>query len=246
MNRVVRTTLASVAVAAGVSAGLGGTAWAAGNTTNTTVQGSAAGGSTPSSLSAIQAQAAKQIQSRLDTLNNAVAKVSGNRWLTSLDRATILSLLQSDISGLTAVGGQIQSATSASQAQSEYKDIFLDYRVYALVVPKARMAAASDEITGSALPRLNDANARLTALLQGRDASKDTPTVKADMTQLASNIQTVTNSTSGLSAQILSFTPTQFNANHDVLSSTRQTLETARSEVLSARAEALQVMAALQ
>ena len=86
------------------------------------------------------------------------------------------------------------------------------------------MAAAADDITGGVLPRLTDALVKLSTMLAAADPGKDTALVKAEVSNLAFQIQTVSSMTNGLSAKILAYTPAQYDTNHELLSGTRQTL----------------------
>jgi hypothetical protein len=132
------------------------------------------------------------------------------------------------------------------QARSDYQLIFLPYRVYALALPQVRLAAAADDITGGVLPRLTDAQSRLTSLLSGPDSGKNTAAVQAAMSDLAAKIQAITSATSGLSASILALTPAQYDANHTVLAGPRETILSARADIVAARADVITVIGALK
>jgi len=233
MNRSVRQAIAGVALAGCASVGLAAPAWAAGSNGSAT-------------LSAIKERAAAAISVRLTSLSTAIPAVNNNKWLTSTDKSTLLNTLNSDQSGLTALGPKIQADTTVAQARTDYQSIFLDYRVYALALPQVRLAAAADDITGGVLPRLTDAQSRLTSLLSGVDASKDTAAVQAAMSDLASKIQAITSATSGLSASVLALTPSQYNANHTVLAAPRETILAARADIVAARADVMTVIGDLK
>jgi hypothetical protein len=233
MNRSVRRAIAGAALVGCASIGLAAPAWAAGSNGSSTLGG-------------IKQRAASAISVRLTSLGQAIPEVSSNKWLTATDRSTLLNTLTNDQSGLTALGPKIQADTTVAQARSDYQSIFLDYRVYALALPQVRLAAAADDITGGVLPRLTDAQSRLESLLSGTDSSKNTAAVQAAMSDLAAKIQAITSSTSGLSASLLALTPAQYDADHTVLAGPRETILSARADIVAARADVMTVVGALK
>jgi hypothetical protein len=197
-------------------------------------------------LGGIKQRAAAAISVRLNSLSRAIPAVNSNKWLTATDRSTLVNTLTADQSGLTALQPKIQADTTVAQARLDYQSIFLDYRVYALALPQVRLAAAADDITGGVLPRLTDAQSRLTSLLSGSGSGKDSPAVQAAMSDLAAKIQAITSATSGLSASLLALTPSQYDANHTVLAGPRETILAARADIVAARADVMTVVGALK
>jgi hypothetical protein len=223
--------MVSMAVVAAVAAGVA-------------LPASAAPAST--TLSALKARAASAISVRLSALHIAEASINTNKWLSAADKSTLLATMQSDENGLNALAPKIQADATVTQARADYRTIFTSYRVFALALPQARLAAASDGITGTVLPRLTDAKNRLAGLLAGKDAGKNTPAVQAAMADLASQIQAITTATTGLSAGVLGYTPAQYDANHAVLAGPRETLRTARTDIKAARGDIRLVVAAIK
>jgi hypothetical protein len=231
MNRPLRRAIAGVTLAGCASIGLAAPAWAAGSNAN---------------LSGIKQRAAAAISARLTSLGTAIPGVNTNKWLTATDKSILLTTLTADQSGLTALEPKIQADTTVAQARTDYQSIFLDYRVYALALPQVRLAAAADDLTGGVLPRLTDAQSRLTSLLTGADSGKNTPAVQAAMSDLAAKIQAITSATSGLSAGLLALTPSQYDADHTVLAGPREAILSARADVVAARADVMTVAGALK
>ncbi|HML01227.1 MAG TPA: hypothetical protein VK428_13645, partial [Acidimicrobiales bacterium] len=153
-NRLGAVGLAAVASVAAVAASLtaAGTAEAAtASATSTSAppqkQSTA---SDPATLAQIQAKAAAAVTKRVDSLNAAVDA----RPALGQDAATLAAYLQQDITPLQNLGAKIAADTTVSQAKADFADIFVDFRVYALVLPAARQAAVADAITVTALPKL--------------------------------------------------------------------------------------------
>jgi hypothetical protein len=250
LTSTAKLATAGIATVALGLVGLSSTALAATSPGPTAATASDSPSATPShgkqALATIQQKAADAISKRLTALPAAIATVNGSSVISAADKATLLATLNGDVSGLTALGATIAADTTAQQALTDYKTIFTEFRVYALALPQAHFAAAAGTLTGTVLPKLTAAQTKLAALLAGADASKNTPAVQAAMADLATQISAITTATNGLSATVLAYTPAQYNANHSLLSSARQSLATARTDVRAARADIVTVTKALK
>jgi hypothetical protein len=240
-----RQIIAGAAVALAAAAAVAPSAFAdsGGSSSTTAVPSTTAGADT---LAAIKAKGAAAISARDSALQAAISAVTANRHLTSSDGATVLSTLNADLSGLNALAPVIQADTTVSKARADYTTIFTNYRVFALALPQARLAAAADDLTGTVLPRLTDAQSRLQARLSGKDSGKNTGSVQAAMADLANQISAITSATNGLSATVLGYTPAQWNANHALLTQPRSALVTARGDARTARKDIKTVVEALR
>lgn len=197
-------------------------------------------------LAEIQASAATQTTNRITKLNAAIATVNSDSSMSSTDKSTALATLNGDLSGMKSVAAKIASDTSASQARTDYATIFTDYRVYAVALPQTRIAATADHATGVEIPRLVKEQARLSALLSGKDQSKSTPALEADLTDATSQLQKATSALDGVASSALAVTPSEYNSNHDVLKSIRSTVATARAALKQSRTDLKDVVVALQ
>jgi hypothetical protein len=202
--------------------------------------------SSGANLAALEARAAAAVSVRESALSVAVTDVGGNQYLTSADRTAVLAVLTSDEPDLNALGATITADTTYPQAVADYRTIFTTYRVFALRLPQARFAESADDLTGTVLPHLSDAQSRLQVLLSGPDATKDTGGVQALMSDLATQIDTLSADTSGLSAAVLALTPAQYNADPAVLGAPRSQLVAARAAARQANSDISRVMANLR
>jgi hypothetical protein len=244
-----RLAASGLALATCAAIGLSGISPAAADptpTTPTTPASSPSSAGSPAHLAAIKARAAAAISRRLASLNQTIPQVTANSVITAADKATLLATLNGDVSGLTTLGQKIAADTTVAAATTDYQEIFLGYRVYALALPQVLYAEAADAITSTVLPRLRDADTTLAALLAGVDSGKDTPAVQAAMTDLGQQIAAATTATNGISATVLAFTPAQWDANHALLHGPRQTLAGATKNVAKAKTDIVTVLDALQ
>jgi hypothetical protein len=196
-------------------------------------------------LAAVNAKAALDIGARVGAINATIPQINANQFIMAADRSTLLATLNGDLSGLTALGQKIAGDTTTAQAETDRKTIFTGYRVFALAIPQVAYAAAADDITGAELPALINAQKGLTAALAVEPA-QNTPAVQAAMADLSHQIAAASSATAGLSGAVLAYTPSQYNANHALLSGPRQTLVTAQANVVAAKNDVTTVTAALQ
>jgi hypothetical protein len=147
---------------------------------------------------------------------------------------------------MNTVEAKIAADTTVATAAADYKTIFTTYRVYAVAIPQSRLAGAADRMTSTSIPRLTDAQSKLAAALAGPDASKSTPALLADLTDMSTQIAAATSSLNGVAAQSLAVTPAAYNANHSVLTSVRSAVKAAIADLKKASADGKTVLAAIK
>jgi hypothetical protein len=205
----------------------------------------AASAAAPDGLKAIQAAGAQATSERIASLNTAIAKITADGTITDADRTTILATLNGDVAGMQTLAAKIAADTTVPQAKADYQSIFTQYRVYAVALPQSRYAASADDLTGTALPKLTAAHDDLAALLSGPYKAKDTPTVQAELEDMAAKIADATDALDGLAAAALAVTPAEYDANHAALVPIRASLKSALADAAAARADANKIVAAL-
>ena len=198
-----------------------------------------------SSLIAIQRAGAAATAKRIVSLNAAIARVNANTKLTDADRSTILATLTSDLSAMKKLADEIKGDTTATSAYADYHSIFVDYRVYAVALPQSLYAAGADALTGTALPKLNDAYDKLSAALT-KHADKSTPALEAELADMKQKIADATSASSGLAADALAVTPAQYDADHTVLADLRGKLRDAVADAKDAAQDGRDIAAALR
>jgi len=209
------------------------------------IAATALGGAAPTphsgdALAAIQQRAAQAIQNRQDAIERVTHRVSENTSLTDAHREQINATLTSTASGLSSLGTTIAADDTAAEAKVDFKLIFTDYRVFAVVVPQSAFVSATDRLTDTAIPRLEKAYAKLEPL-----AAKD-PEAAADVAKMRAALDSATQLTDGLADKFLAVAPSDFDANHMVLKDLRGDLKDAALQVKDAVADAHQAVAELR
>jgi hypothetical protein len=193
------------------------------------------GAGTPT-LPGIQAKAAAAITLRVNDLDAAISKVDGSGHLGS-SSASLVSYLQADIAPLQALGAKIAGDTTVAAAQADASTIFTSYRVLALVLPAARLAATADGIDATAIPALTTFSAKAASRVNPSNQATLQPLID----DLNAQIQSATNGTAGVATTLLGYTPSQWNANHDLLTTSRSSVQAANGNVTKARNDVQQI-----
>jgi hypothetical protein len=230
--------LGAIALASGATLSvLAGTAGAA----TPGSSGNNGAGAVPTTLDGIKAKAATDITDRVDDLNAAIAKVHAAKGLGA-SQTTLVSYLCTDIAPLQQLNQTIDGDSTLQQAAHDFGTIFSGYRVYRLVLPAARIAAAADEATTSAIPNLTTHAAKA----QARVNPANRATLQPLVNDLDSQISSATNATNGLAATVLAFTPAQWNADTALLHAPRSSDQAATAALQKGRADLRQMVQDLE
>jgi hypothetical protein len=213
---------------AGVLVVGGGTAWGAAS-------------STPASLSEIQAKAAAAITLRVNDLNSAIAKVQANANLGS-EQSVLASYLQADIAPLQALGQKIAADTTATAAQADAATIFSNFRVLALVLPATWLAGDSTVILNKAVPDLTTALNKA----KGDVNPENQGTLDPLIADLTNQIGTATSAATGIASTVLSYAPSAWNSNHNVLEPSHTSQQTAQNAIKAGRTDVREIWSYLK
>jgi hypothetical protein len=200
-----------------------------------------ASSATPATLSTVQAKSAAAITLRVNDLNAAISKLNSAKNLGS-EASTLDAYLQVDIAPLQSLGQQIAADTTVQSAQEAASTIFTNYRVLALVLPASRIASDATRLNNGAIATLTADAAKV--------AAKVTPTNQAELQPVIDNLNaeigSATNDTSGVAATVLSYTPSDWNANQSLLTTARGQVSSAASNVTNALRNLQQIRADLK
>jgi hypothetical protein len=176
-------------------------------------------------LNKAKAYAAALILERLNSLQFAIKKVQGDSFLGS-DGTALVSDMEADITGLQALGTTIAGETTVAEVEASTQLIFSEFRVYRLMLPVAGDVIVVDNAVNVKLPAL----ASSISLLQGAENSSNQGFLAPLIANMQSQSGIITGATGGLSAELLSYTPAEWNANHNLLNgATAEILVTGRA-----------------
>lgn len=234
-----RTRLAAAAVGTGLVLAVPAAAWA-GPLRSSTTQTSSPTSST-STLEALRAKCLAAIDVRLPALAAARADVASNQDTTADHKAALESDIDQTTARLQTLQGEIQADTDLKDLRDHCQSIFQDNRVFALVLPRARLVVGADT-AGVAGDTLTDIAGKLAAAIQkAQDAGRDVTQAKADLDAMKAQIASGVAAAASVPGAVLGLTPADWNANHDVLTPARQSLRVARTDLKVARDLAVKI-----
>jgi len=201
---------------------------------------------TPKTLAQVQAAVATGATKRTTALDKAVADVTKNTYLTSSDKAKLLSILNGDLSSVKSDAAKVAADTTLASAKADAKSMISGLRVFSVAIPQARIVAGADRLTGTTLPKAEKVVTRLTAALGGKDSAKSTPAIQADLADLTKQIAAVKSDTASIASQALAVTPASYNTNHGVVTSIKATWKSVRADVKKAHSDARAIRTALR
>jgi hypothetical protein len=197
-------------------------------------------GASAQSLSSMQAKAAAAIALRTNDLNAAIAKANATVSLGS-SAPSLVAYLQADLAPLQALGAKIAGDTTVGTAQADSTSIFSSYRVLALVLPAARLAATADAIEVTDIPNLTAASSEAASKVN----SANRATLQPLIDDLNAQILAATNGTAGVASTLVGYTPSEWNTNHDLLAPSRGSVRAATNNVVKARQDERQIRTTL-
>ena len=236
----IRTRLAAAAVGAGLVLAAPAAAWARPLRSSSTTQTGSPSPST-STLEALRAKCLAAIDVRLPALGAARGDVANDQHTTADHKTALETDIDQTTARLQTLQGEIKADTDLSALRDHCHSIFQDNRVFALVLPRARLVVGADA-AGFAGHKLSDVAGKLAdAIQKAQDAGRDVTQAKADLDALKAQIASGVAAAGTVPGDVLGLTPADWNANHDVLTPARQSLRAARTDLKVARDLAVKI-----
>ena len=201
---------------------------------------------TDRTIDSVRARCQDAITKRLTALGQASAKLPQAKELTPEHKAALDSIISETTARLEALQPKIAGDTDPATLKADCQSIFLDNRVFALVLPRTRLVVGADAAAAAA-GRLDEVAGKLEqAIAKAEAAGQDVTQAKADLESMRDKIDAARSSVSGIPESILGLTPADWNANHEVLTPARESLRSARDGLKEARDLARQIAGELR
>ena len=184
------------------------------------------------SLSTVIARGDKEIQARIDSLNQLNARVSGLKNVSAGEKANIASEVSTETASLTTLKAKIDADTDVTVARTDVKTITADYRIYALVMPQMHIAAAADRVgtIGAMMTALQPKlQTRITA---AQTAGHDVTALNAAYADITAKVADANTQATNANSAVASLVPDQGNAT--VAASNKAAVEAARADLKNA------------
>lgn len=187
-----------------------------------------------------KAKADAEIDRRIKALNALSARVAQMGKVTAEFKQSLGKNVQTQISGLAELKARIDADEGGATLREDIRTITQSYRIYALVMPQARIAAAADR-EAAIVSMLADIGSKLQARIEAaKAAGADVTAVTAalaDMgTKLASaqtHAQAAVNGSAALAPD--GGDSEKMKTNGEALKAARNEIESARQDLAAAR-----------
>jgi hypothetical protein len=196
-------------------------------------------------LATLKTRGDAEINRRLTNLNAALTTVQAVTTLTASDKSTLVSQIQAEISGLTTLKTKLDADTTLAAGRTDVQSIVNDYRVYVLMLPKARLSSAFDRLDVVETKLTNLEGQLQSAITAAQTAGKNVTTMQTILTDMRAKTTAIASLSSGQVATLLALQPSDYNTDHTVLESYRTTLGTAQTDAKAAATDAASIIQAL-
>lgn len=192
----------------------------------------------------------KEIDRRIGALNDLDARVGEMQRVSDAFKQSLNATIGAEISNLTALKAKIDADTDSATLKADMKSITDGYRIFALVLPQGRIAAAADRIA-TIVNMMGTLGTKLQTRVQAAGAAgNDTTAASAllvDMSTKLSDAQTQAQAAITVSATLQpdGGDKTKMAANLAALKQARADIVAAQKDLADARKDAGQLVAAL-
>ena len=198
-----------------------------------------------------KSRADKEIDRRIAALNDMNTRVGAMQQVTAAFKQGLAANVSTQIQQLTALKAKIDADADVSTLKTDVRSIADNYRIFMLVMPQSRIAAAADrEVT--LITMLNQLGAKLQTRLaasasSGANTSQLMATLK-DMSDKLSDAGTQAQAAVSVSATL---TPdngdkTKMAQNTAALKTARADIQAAQKDLVTARQDAQTIITALK
>jgi hypothetical protein len=197
-------------------------------------------------MDTLKSRADNEVDRRITELNSLTTKISLLKKLSSAQQSTLTSAIQQDVTDLTSLKTKIDADTDLATMRADAKSIIDDYRVFALFVPKIHLLAASE-----ILSETTDQFDTITTKIQDKiteleSAGKDTTTLSSDLSDMQAKITDAKDQANKVNSAVTSLDPSGYPGNKSVMQSARTNLQTGKGDLVAARADAKNIVAAIK
>lgn len=195
-------------------------------------------------LTNIKTKGDAEITRRLASLSSLAALISSVTRLAEADRSTLSNEVAMEQTGLQQLKGELDGATTLAQAIPYAQDIYTEYRVYALVLPKVHIVKTADDqqVTEVNLTALASKLQTRLSEAKGENVSQ----LQSELSALNSKVSAAQAISGQMEASVIGLQPSDYNSNHSVLSGDVAQLQAAHADNEAAFADAKNIVAGLK
>ncbi len=186
------------------------------------------------------------VDQRVTVLNNALSRINGLKKLSQTQKSQFESQINTNITGLTSQKAKCDADTDLPTLRTDYRNVFLQFRIYVVFLPQIHLLVASDTM-GVTADKLNDLANKLQDRINKAGNPSNLTTLLADM---QSKIAYAESQYSTVQSMITPITPSSYNQDPNGTKAIEQTargdIKTGASDLQGAFSDAKQIIQALK
>jgi hypothetical protein len=241
IKRFLSNHLIAISLAAFGLLGLTGTAFA-----SASIAAAAPAASCGNDLGCVQKAGDALIVARLASLDKLNTTAAGHQGLTSDQKSTIAQDVTTNKNGLSALKTKLDAETTVDAARSDVKNIYVQYRIYAVVLPRD-YGEIELFLEQNMTTRMKNADTTLSDLIAKAQAKGDDVTqlnsLKSDYDAKLADATTNENDAQGL---IPSLVPANYPGTNTTVNTYRIDLKNARKDLTDASSDLNQMQTILK
>lgn len=186
-------------------------------------------------MATTKARGDKELDRRVTALTDVNTRVQAMQKVTDTFKQNLATAVQTQITAFNALKAKIDADTDATTLKADVQSITQSYRVYALVLPQVRIAAAADRGVTIATMMQGLGNKLAARIQAAATAGADTTALKAVLTDLGTKISDA--STQAQAAVSVSASLTPDNGDTTKMASNNTALKTARTDLTTVQTD---------
>jgi len=171
------------------------------------------------------------IAQRIAKLNALIVRIGTMQKVSDTEKSALTASLQNEVSQLTSLKAKIDADTDAATLKTDTQSITKSYRIYALVLPQASIAAAADRIL-TIVGLMNGVQSKIQTRINQLPATDNTTSITASMTDITNKLSDASAQANAAVSETLSLLPDQGDTK--IAASNLLALKDARSKIKTA------------
>lgn len=217
-----------------------------------------AGAAVGSRLATHEAQlvsrAGTEIANRVDAMNALLARVNNMQRLSDSEKSSLSAQVQAQIAALTTLQSRVsadQASNNTTSLKDDVQSITKAYRIYALVLPQAQIAAAADRAMTIASAMTTLITALQTRIAQAQSAGTNMTAAASALANMQAKVADANTQAQSAVSATISLAPdngssTLMMANIATLKTARNDIQAAQKDLVSARQDAITIVNAVR
>lgn len=192
-------------------------------------------------LERLRKNAINEIDRRLKALNQLINRLNEVKRLTSEQKSTLVSQVQSQIDALNSLKIKIQADTDIASLRADKKSIIDSYRIFALYIPKMQIIVNADRIL-SIIDDMGKISEQLQArITEAKNSGKDVTSIQSQFDERYAKLAEAKTKAQGAIDAVTPLKPEDYPGNKGTLNSARDMLREARRLIQEAHKLAQQI-----